>query len=161
MKKQLTHLDARGAAKMVDVGMKKTTRRSAIAAGEIRMSPAAYQAVKDGALAKGDALATARIAAINAAKQTAAIIPLCHNIALSQVAVEFRFRDGDCAIECQTEVRADAKTGAEMESLTAAAAALLTIYDMAKAADKKMRIADLRLLQKTGGKSGDFFTPKD
>lgn len=158
---KLTHLDARGAARMVDVGAKKITRRQARAGGEIRMSPAAFAAVKKGALAKGDAVAVARVAALQAAKQTAALIPLCHNIALDQVSAEFDFDERNGAIRCEVTVRAQARTGAEMEALTATAAALLALYDMAKAVDKTMTIANLRLLQKSGGKSGAFVRRDD
>jgi cyclic pyranopterin phosphate synthase len=150
----LTHLDAAGNARMVDVGGKPQTARIAIASGRIRMSPAALAAIRGGTVPKGDVLAAARIAGIMAAKKTAELIPLCHSLALDAVGV-------DCAIETDAvRVTATAsltgRTGVEMEALTATSIALLTIYDMAKAIDKGMIIENVRLIEKRGGKSGDW-----
>ena len=150
----LTHLDDSGAARMVDVGAKSETARTATATGRITMNAAALAAIRDDAVPKGDVLAAARIAGIMAAKQTASLIPLCHPLALDSVTV-------DCRIE-EDAVRVDAtasltgKTGVEMEAMVACNIALLTIYDMAKALDKGMVIGEVRLLSKTGGKSGDW-----
>ena len=154
MDKKLSHLDSRGQARMVDVGGKKTTRRTAAAAGRISMSPAAFALLKNQQAEKGDVLAVARIAAIAAAKKTAEWIPLCHILPLESVRVDFALQKN--AVECRAETAATAKTGVEMESLAAVQAGLLTIYDMLKSADRTMRITDIRLLEKSGGKSGDF-----
>ena len=150
----LTHLDDTGAAHMVDVGGKTATTREAVASGRIRMSDAALEAIRDGSGPKGDALATARIAGIMAAKRTGDLIPLCHPLALDKVAVDFTFEPG--AIRATAIASLTGKTGVEMEALTAASLALLTIYDMAKALDKRMVIEDVKLLKKRGGKSGDW-----
>ena len=154
-KSSLTHLDSHGRAKMVDVGNKTPTRRTAKAAGQIFMSPAAFALLNEGA-AKGDVLAVARIAAIAAAKKTAEWIPLCHILPLESVRVNFSADEENAAVLCETEVSATAKTGVEMEALVAVNAGLLTIYDMLKAVDREMRIADIRVLEKRGGESGDF-----
>ncbi|MXP46562.1 cyclic pyranopterin monophosphate synthase MoaC [Altererythrobacter luteolus] len=151
---KLTHLDESGSAHMVDVGGKAETRRAAVAEGRITMSPMALEAVRNGNAPKGDVLATARIAGIMAAKKTSDLIPLCHPLPISSVDIDFRFLDD--AIFARTEVRLTGKTGVEMEALTATSAALLTIYDMAKALDKTMVIGGVRLLEKSGGKSGDW-----
>jgi cyclic pyranopterin phosphate synthase len=151
---KLTHLDERGHARMVDVGGKAETARSATATGRIRMSPPALAAVRDGSGPKGDVLAAARIAGIMAAKKTGELIPLCHPLALDAVAVEFAFEDD--AVRVTARASLTGRTGVEMEALTAAGLALLTVYDMAKALDKGMVIDGLRLLEKTGGKSGDW-----
>ena len=149
---KLTHLDDRGQARMVDVGGKPETARSATATGRIRMSPQALAAVRDGSGPKGDVLAAARIAGIMAAKKTAELIPLCHPLALDAVTVEFAFEaDG---VRATARASLTGRTGVEMEAMTAAAIALLTVYDMAKALDKGMVVEDVRLLEKTGGKSG-------
>ena len=149
---RLTHLDETGAARMVDVGGKPETARSATATGRIRMSPQALAAVRDGSGPKGDVLAAARIAGIMAAKKTAELIPLCHPLALDAVTVEFAFEaDG---VRATARASLTGRTGVEMEARTAAAIALLTVYDMAKALDKGMVVEDVRLLEKTGGKSG-------
>ena len=153
----LTHLDADGAARMVDVSAKAVTAREAVAAGRIDMSAQAAQAIADGLVKKGDVLAVARVAGIMAAKKTADIIPLCHPIPLSAVTVDFDL-DGEGVAVTATAGTAG-QTGVEMEALTAATAALLTIYDMAKALDKAMVIRDVRLIAKTGGKSGDWRRP--
>ena len=153
----LTHLDAHGNARMVDVGGKAATQRVAIASGRIRMSAEALAAIRDGAVPKGDVLAAARIAGIMAAKKTAELIPLCHPLALDTVGLDFSFEDG--ALRVSATAALTGKTGVEMEALTAASVALLTIYDMAKALDKGMVIEDLRLIEKRGGKSGDWKAP--
>lgn len=151
---QLTHLDADGHARMVDVGAKAQTRRLAVARGRIRMSSAALAAIRDGTVPKGDVLAAARIAGIMAAKKTGELIPLCHPLALDAVEVDFALvEDG---VECTATASLTAKTGVEMEAMTATSIALLTIYDMAKAVDKGMVIDAVRLIAKTGGKSGDW-----
>jgi cyclic pyranopterin phosphate synthase len=151
---KLTHLDANGAARMVDVGAKAETRRSATASGRIAMQPATMAAVREGSGPKGDVLATARIAGIMAAKKTGELIPMCHPLALDSVTVDFTFDDSGVVVEATASLTA--KTGVEMEALTAASIALLTIYDMAKALEKGMVIEQVRLIAKTGGKSGDW-----
>ena len=150
----LTHLDADGKARMVDVGGKVASLRVAVASGRIRMSAAALAAIRDGSAPKGDVLAAARIAGIMAAKKTAELIPLCHPLALDSVTVDFTVEDD--AIRARASAALTGKTGVEMEALTATSVALLTIYDMAKALDKGMVIEDLRLIEKRGGKSGDW-----
>jgi cyclic pyranopterin monophosphate synthase len=151
---KLTHLDDQGAARMVDVGGKTATARSATAAGFIRMAPETLAAVRDGSGPKGDALSTARIAGIMAAKRTGELIPLCHPLALDAVAVDFAFEEHGIAVSARASLTG--KTGVEMEALTAASIALLTVYDMAKALEKGMVIESVRLIEKTGGKSGDW-----
>lgn len=150
----LTHLDESGAARMVDVSAKTDTAREAVAEGRIEMAPEALAAIRDGTTKKGDVIAVARVAGIMAAKQTSDLIPLCHPIALSSVTVDFIF--GDTSITATATARTTGPTGVEMEALTAVSVALLTLYDMAKAMDRAMRIDGLRLLSKTGGKSGDW-----
>ncbi|MBW8754340.1 MAG: cyclic pyranopterin monophosphate synthase MoaC [Sphingomonadales bacterium] len=154
---KLTHLDDRGSARMVDVGGKPATRRVAIASGRIRMSAEALAAIRAGDVPKGDVLAAARIAGIMAAKKTGELIPLCHPLALDSVTLDFAFEDG--ALRITTTASLTARTGVEMEAMTATSIALLTIYDMAKAIDKGMVIEDVRLLEKRGGKSGDWRAP--
>ncbi|MBY0304245.1 MAG: cyclic pyranopterin monophosphate synthase MoaC [Sphingomonas sp.] len=153
----LTHLDASGAAHMVDVGGKATTMREAVATGRITMSPAAILAVREGSAQKGDVLAVARIAGIMAAKRTSDLIPLCHPLPLTRVALDLApDKDGvTVTATCATE----GKTGVEMEAMTAVSVALLTIYDMAKAIDRGMTITAVHLLEKRGGKSGDWRAP--
>ncbi|WP_294318922.1 cyclic pyranopterin monophosphate synthase MoaC [uncultured Sphingomonas sp.] len=150
----LTHLDADGSARMVDVGGKVATRRQAIATGRIVMAAEALTAIRDGLVKKGDVLAVARVAGIMAAKRTSDLIPLCHPLPLTKASVEFAF-EAD-AIRVTATAATDGKTGVEMEALTATSAALLTIYDMAKAIDKAMTIEGVCLLEKQGGKSGDW-----
>lgn len=150
----LTHLDESGAARMVDVGGKPETDRSATAEGRIRMSAAALAAIREGSGPKGDVLAAARIAGIMAAKKTADLIPLCHPLSLNVVRVEFAF--GDDAVRVSATASLTGRTGVEMEAMTAACVSLLTIYDMAKAVDKGMVIEAVRLVEKTGGKSGHW-----
>ena len=156
MTDQLTHLDAQGRATMVDVGDKQVTSRTAIAAGEVRMQPATLAAIRDGDAPKGDVLAAARIAGIMAAKRTPELIPLCHTLMLSKVAVDFEIDEAGSRVLITAEVRCKGRTGVEMEALTAVSVAALTIYDMAKALEKTMVIDNIRLLSKSGGKSGDF-----
>ncbi len=141
---------------MVDVSSKVETVRTAVAAGEIRMSGGTLDAIRGGANEKGEVLSTARIAAINAAKRTSELIPLCHNISLSNVAVEFELDDSLPGVRAICTASATARTGVEMEALTCVAVALLTIYDMTKAMGKEMEIGRVRLLEKTGGKSGTW-----
>ena len=150
----LTHLDAHGHARMVDVGGKAETRRLAIASGRIRMSPEALAAIRAGDAPKGDVLAAARIAGIMAAKKTAELIPLCHPLALDSVTVDFAFEED--ALRATASAALTGRTGVEMEAMTACLIALLTIYDMAKALDKAMVIEDVRLIEKQGGKSGHW-----
>ena len=153
----LTHLDEHGQARMVDVGGKPATARQAVASGRIRMSPQALAAIRAGDAPKGDVVAAARIAGIMAAKKTAELIPLCHPLALDSVTLDFVFEDD--ALRATATASLTGRTGVEMEALTAASVALLTIYDMAKALEKTMVIEDLRLLAKRGGKSGDWAVP--
>ncbi len=151
---ELTHLDSQGKARMVDVGGKAETQRVAVAEGRIRMSPAALAAIRDGAVPKGDVLAAARIAGIMAAKKTAELIPLCHPLALDAVTLDFIVEDS--AVRAVATASLTGRTGVEMEALTAVSVALLTVYDMAKAIDKGMVIEAIRLIEKRGGKSGDW-----
>ena len=151
---KLTHLDESGAARMVDVGGKAESHRSATAEGRIRMASDTLAAVRDGSGPKGDVLSTARIAGIMAAKKTGDLIPMCHPLALETVSVEFAWETD--AIRVTATAALTGKTGVEMEALTATTVALLTIYDMAKALEKGMEIEHVRLLAKTGGKSGDW-----
>ena len=151
---KLTHLDADGAAHMVDVSTKAVTVREAVASGRISMSVEALAAIREGSLKKGDALAVARVAGIMAAKKTSDLIPLCHPLPITKVSVSFEFEAG--AITATATVRVAGVTGVEMEALTAVSVALLTLYDMAKALDKSMVISGVQLLSKTGGKSGDW-----
>ncbi len=150
----LTHLDETGAARMVDVGAKPETAREASAAGRIDMSREAAAAIRDGLVRKGDVLATARIAGIMAAKKTSDLIPLCHPLAISKVTLDLA--NDDSGVTATATVALTGRTGVEMEALTAVSVALLTVYDMAKALDKAMTITGIRLLAKTGGKSGDW-----
>jgi len=150
----LTHLDETGAARMVDVAGKPVTAREAVATGRIDMSPEAAAAIRTGSVKKGDVLATARIAGIMAAKKTAELIPLCHPLPLTRVAVDLAL--DETGVTVTATAATEGKTGVEMEALTAASVALLTLYDMAKALDKAMVIGDIRLLSKKGGKSGDW-----
>ncbi|MCI1143006.1 cyclic pyranopterin monophosphate synthase MoaC [Sphingomonas sp. WKB10] len=151
---RLTHLDADGAAHMVDVGDKAVTQRRAVATGRIAIAPDALAAIRDGAAKKGDVLAVARVAAIMAAKKTADLIPLCHPLPLTRVTLDLTLDDAGITATALTAT--DGKTGVEMEALTAVSVALLTIYDMAKAMDRAMTISDIRLLEKAGGASGDW-----
>jgi cyclic pyranopterin phosphate synthase len=151
---ELSHLDAAGAARMVDVGGKPVTAREAVATGRIAMSAEAARAVRQGSAAKGDVLAVARVAGIMAAKKTAELIPLCHPLPLNRVTIDLA--PDDAGVTVTATAATEGKTGVEMEALTAASVALLTLYDMVKAIDKRMVIEGVRLVRKTGGKSGDF-----
>jgi cyclic pyranopterin phosphate synthase len=151
-----THFDAAGQAHMVDVADKDVTRRRARAGGRITMQAATLARIQSGQASKGDVLGVARIAAIQAAKRTSDLIPLCHALPLTRVAVEFVMQPDPPAIDIEVIAETMARTGVEMEALTAAAIGLLTIYDMCKAVDRGMCIDGIRLLEKTGGKSGDF-----
>lgn len=153
---QLTHFDRKGRAHMVDVGKKAETHRVALASGRIRMRPATFRAVVEGDARKGDVLGVARLAAIQAAKRTATLIPLAHPIALTRVAAEFRLDAAQSSITVLATVECRGRTGVEMEALTAAAVGLLTIYDMVKGMDRGMIIHDLQLEEKRGGKSGTW-----
>lgn len=153
---QLTHLDSEGQAHMVDVGAKDVTQREAIARGAVTMQPATVQQIVVGGLPKGDVLAVARVAGIMAAKRAWELIPLCHPLLLTHVAVELHAAASGDAIEIEAVVRTTGKTGVEMEALTAVSAAALTIYDMCKAIDRGMRITDVRLAQKRGGRNGEI-----
>jgi cyclic pyranopterin monophosphate synthase len=150
----LTHIDAQGAAHMVDVSAKAETDRQAVATGRIEMSAQAAQAIRDGAVKKGDVLAVARVAGIMAAKKTAELIPLCHPLPITKVSIDLEPDTG--GVTATATVRTRGQTGVEMEALTAVSVALLTVYDMGKALDKAMVIGPVRLLEKTGGKSGDW-----
>ena len=152
----LTHFDAAGEAHMVDVGDKPVTHRVAVAAGRIRMSPLTLDLVRAGTTKKGDVLGVARIAAIQGAKKTSELIPLCHPLPLTRVAVEFSLDGASSCIECTARVETRGQTGVEMEALTAVQIGLLTIYDMVKSADRGMVIDNVRLLEKHGGKSGSY-----
>jgi cyclic pyranopterin phosphate synthase len=156
MNKKLSHFDARGAARMVDVGEKPLTHRVAVASGRITMRPATFRMVAAGSAKKGDVLGVARIAAIQAAKRTADLIPLAHPIELTRVSVEFALLKGESSIVATARVECRGRTGVEMEALAAVAAGLLTIYDMVKAVDRGMTLNALRLEEKHGGKSGVF-----
>ncbi len=153
---ELTHLDAEGRAQMVDVGEKNVTRREAVARGIVLMRPETLQLIMAGGLPKGDVLAVARIAGIMAAKRAPDLIPLCHPLLLTHVAVELQPAADGAAVLIEATVRTIGKTGVEMEALTAVSAAALTIYDMCKAVDRSMRISDIRLAQKRGGRSGEL-----
>jgi cyclic pyranopterin phosphate synthase len=165
MPRRLTHLDDHGRAKMVDVGSKPPTRREAIAEGFVLVRPSTLRAIAEERLPKGEALSTARIAGILAAKRCGELIPLCHPLPIESVEVDFDVPvlepDGDepVRLRIKATARITAKTGVEMEALAAVSVAALTIYDMCKAIDKTMVIGDIRLVKKTGGKSGDFIAP--
>ena len=152
---ELTHLDKNGNALMVDVGDKDVTRRTARAQAVVRMRPETLQTLLAGNLKKGDALAAARIAGIMAAKRTFELIPLCHNIPIESVTIDFE-DDGNDLLYIRSTLRCSYKTGIEMEALTAVSVAALTVYDMCKAIDRGMAVEEIRLLEKTGGKSGDY-----
>ena len=153
---KLTHFDSSGQAHMVDVSDKASTHRVAIATGCIQMNPNTYELIESGGHKKGDVLGIARIAGIQAAKKTADLIPLCHPIALTHVSIEFQSDRSSHRIYCQARAETTGPTGVEMEALTATQIALLTIYDMRKAVDRGMVMSDIKLLEKSGGKSGDW-----
>ena len=156
MSDPLTHFDAHGQAHMVDVGSKPATHRVAVATGQIRMQPGTFELIKQGSAKKGDVIGVARIAAIQAAKRTSELIPLCHPIALTRVAAEFELDAVLPGVRCTVTAETLGATGVEMEALTAVQVGLATIYDMCKAADRGMVIGDVRLLEKRGGKSGQW-----
>jgi cyclic pyranopterin monophosphate synthase len=153
---KLTHFDAQGQAHMVDVVDKPETRRIAVAGGSVVMKAETLALIVAGEAKKGDVLGVARVAAIQAAKRTADLIPLCHPIAITRVAVEFNVRHADCAVDCRATVETVGRTGVEMEALTCVTVGLLTIYDMCKAADRGMRLEHIQLLEKSGGRSGHW-----
>lgn len=157
----LTHFDATGQAHMVDVGAKDATHRVAVAAGTIRMQSETLALITSGSARKGDVLGIARIAAIMASKRTSDLIPLCHPLALTRVAVEFEIDEAANSVHCRAQVETVGKTGVEMEALTAVQVGLLTIYDMCKAADRGMVMTNVRVLEKHGGKSGDWTATLD
>lgn len=154
--RRLTHVDESGRPAMVDVGAKASTERTAVAAGMIRMEPATLSLLVEGRTPKGDPLVVARIAGIQAAKKTADLIPLCHSIALTHIDLDIEPDDDLPGIRVRATARVNDRTGVEMESLTAVSVALLTVYDMLKAVDRGMRIEDIHLVSKTGGRSGDW-----
>tara|TARA_R110002049_G_scaffold248430_1_gene422935 strand:- start:337 stop:825 length:489 start_codon:yes stop_codon:yes gene_type:complete len=156
---EFTHFDASGRAIMVDVASKDDTRRVAVANGRITMLPDTLQRILGGQAAKGDVLGIARIAAIQATKRTAELIPLCHPIALTKVSVEFSHDTGESAVYCRVTAETVGKTGVEMEALTGVSVALLTIYDMCKAVDRGMTMGEIKLLEKQGGRSGHWQAP--
>ena len=156
MSDELSHLDGRGRARMVDVGGKPVTRRVCVARGEVRMAPDTLRRIAEGGLPKGDVLATARLAGIQAAKRTAEWIPLCHPLPLDAVEVELTPDPAGSRVLIEARAQAHARTGVEMEALVAVSAAGLTIYDMCKAIDRGMEIGALRLVSKSGGKSGEW-----
>ena len=151
---ELSHIDAQGRARMVDVGEKDVTERRAVAEGRVLMQPETLELIRDSALKKGDVLTTAEIAGVMAAKRTHELIPLCHPLMLNKVLVELSLVDEPPSVEIRAEVRCSGKTGVEMEALTAVSVAGLTVYDMAKAVDRGMRIDAVRLREKDGGRSG-------
>jgi cyclic pyranopterin phosphate synthase len=153
---ELTHFDAAGQAHMVDVGGKEETKRIAVARGSIRMLPATFALIRDGQAKKGDVIGVARIAAIQGAKRTADLIPLCHPLALTRVTVDFELDETASVVHCRVQVETLGRTGVEMEALTAVQVGLLTVYDMCKAVDRGMTITDVKVMEKHGGKSGDW-----
>lgn len=154
---EFTHFDGQGHAWMVDVGGKEDTLREAVARGSISLSPECFAMVQQGSMKKGDVLAVARVAGIMGAKKTSDLIPLCHGLNLTKLALDFEMREETHEIQAICTARTMGKTGVEMEALTGVTVALLTIYDMCKAVDKSMEIGRIGLVKKTGGKSGDFF----
>jgi len=159
-RQKLIHVDAQGQAHMVDVGAKEDTERQAVARGVVIMRPETLELIAGGQMGKGDVLAVARVAGIMAAKQTSSLIPLCHPLFLTHVGLDFKLcpkeEDAPARVEIEAVVRTRGKTGVEMEALTAVSVAALTIYDMGKAVDRAMRISDIRLVRKRGGKSGEI-----
>ncbi|RLC81403.1 MAG: cyclic pyranopterin monophosphate synthase MoaC [Chloroflexi bacterium] len=153
---KLSHLDEKGYARMVDVGHKPDTERMAVAKGEVYMKPETLRLIKEGNLPKGDVFSVARLAGIMAAKRTPELIPLCHPLFLSHIDVELGINEEKSCVEITATVRSVGKTGVEMEALTAVSVAALAVYDMAKAVEKTMRIQNIRLVEKHGGKSGDI-----
>jgi len=158
---KLTHIDDHGHARMVDVGAKPDTERIAVASGEVKMLPETLDLIRKGSIKKGDVLTVAQIAGIAAAKRTSDLIPLCHPISLTKVDVDLIFKDSIPGVMITATTRTIGKTGVEMEALTAVAVAALTIYDMAKAVEKTMKIQNIRLVEKHGGMSGDILNKED
>lgn len=156
MNERLTHLDEQGTARMVDVGAKPDTERVAVAGGAVYMQPETLRLIRDGAIKKGDVLTIARLAGIMGAKRTSDLIPLCHPLPLTHLDVELTLDEANSAVQIKATARTVGKTGVEMEALTAVTTAALTIYDMAKAVDRGMRLSDIRLLEKRGGQHGDY-----
>ena len=152
----LTHFDEEGQAIMVDVSGKRETSRTAIATGRIKVNQAVYDAIEQGTAKKGDVLGVARVAGIMAAKSTSSVIPLCHPLPIAKCSIDFTMLPEECAVEAQATVKVTGQTGVEMEALHSVSVALLTIYDMCKAIDKRMEIQSIHLDKKTGGKSGEF-----
>lgn len=157
----LTHFDAAGQAHMVDVGDKAATHRVALASGRITMLPSTLALIREGRAGKGDVLGVARIAAIQGAKRTSELIPLCHPLAITRIAVDFTLDEQSTAVDCSARVETHGATGVEMEALTAVQVGLLTVYDMCKAADRGMVIGPVRLLEKHGGRSGSFIAERN
>lgn len=157
MDNHFTHVDAAGNARMVDVGEKAVTHRTAVAVGCVTMSPECFAAVAEGRAKKGDVLGVAQVAGIMATKRTSDLIPLCHTLLLTKSAVEFTLHPEEHSIEAECTVRCEGQTGVEMEALTGVSVALLTVYDMCKAIDKRMTLGGIHLVEKHGGKSGDFY----
>ena len=153
---KFTHFDKEGKAQMVDVSRKAPAIREAVAAGSVHMKPETMRLIKEGSIQKGDVFGVARIAGIMAAKKTAELIPMCHPLNLAYAAVDFSFNEGAGTIDIKATVKTSGQTGVEMEALVAVSSAALTIYDMCKSADKEMVISDIMLLEKRGGKSGEF-----
>ena len=153
---ELSHFDAAGNAVMVDVSEKEVTRRTAIARGTIQVNKEVMAAIITGTSKKGDVLGVARVAGIMAVKNTSALIPMCHTLLINKCSVDFEINEEGCSIDAICTVKVDGKTGVEMEALTGVSAALLTVYDMCKAIDRSMTISDIRLEEKTGGKSGTY-----
>ena len=151
-----THFDENGNANMVDVSGKRETSRTAIATGRIKVNQAVYDAIEQGTAKKGDVLGVARVAGIMAAKSTSSVIPLCHPLPIAKCSIDFTMLPEECAVEAQATVKVTGQTGVEMEALHSVSVALLTIYDMCKAIDKRMEIQSIHLDKKTGGKSGEF-----
>ncbi len=158
---QLTHFDSTGQAHMVDVAAKNDTHRVALAAGTIRMKPETLALVRSGSAKKGDVIGIARIAAIMGAKRTSDLVPLCHPLPITRVAVDFDIDEATSSVHCRAQVETIGKTGVEMEALTAVQVGLLTIYDMCKAVDRGMVMTNVRVLEKHGGKSGDWTAQPD
>ncbi|MDE0399584.1 MAG: cyclic pyranopterin monophosphate synthase MoaC [Candidatus Poribacteria bacterium] len=161
MNSSLTHFDEKGNTRMVDVGGKEETLRIAVACGHITAHPETLRLIAEQKMKKGDVLEVARLAGIMAAKRTGELIPLCHPLALTSIRVELAIADDRSRIEIEAEIQTIGRTGVEMEALTAVSVAALTVYDMCKAVDREMVIADVRLVKKTGGKSGDFISVSD
>ena len=154
--KKLTHVNSEGKAEMVDISLKEDSVRTASASGKVYVSEEAFIKIKNNEVEKGDVLSIAKFAGIQAAKKTSELIPLCHNIPISKIQVELKLNEKDSSVEITSFAKTVAKTGIEMEALTAVSLAALTVYDMCKAIDKSINISGIRLISKTGGKSGDY-----